>query len=67
VIVDDKLRILDAIKRQWQRRVTTVFVQQGHYATDADALTAYSPADLTLDRINKLATALRLAATVPGR
>lgn len=67
VIVDDKLRILDAIKRQWQRRVTTVFVQQGHYATDADALTAYSPADLTLDRINKLVTALRLAATVPGR
>src|SRR5919201_1195709 len=38
VIVDDKLRILDAIKRGWNRRVTTVFLKQGHYATDIESL-----------------------------
>ncbi len=31
-MVDDKLRILPAIKKVWGRRVTTVFVRQGHYA-----------------------------------
>ena len=34
VMIDDKLRILDAIKRVWGDRVTTVFPRQGHYATD---------------------------------
>jgi len=32
VIVDDKLRVLTAVKKIWGRRVTTVFVRQGHYA-----------------------------------
>jgi FMN phosphatase YigB (HAD superfamily) len=54
VIVDDKLRILDAIKRDWDRRVTTVFLKQGHYATDVESLKAYAPADLTLERIDEL-------------
>lgn len=33
VLVDDKLRILSAVKASWGKRVTTVFVEQGHYAT----------------------------------
>jgi FMN phosphatase YigB (HAD superfamily) len=54
VMVDDKLRILTAIKQQWGKRVTTVFVRQGHYATDPEILTAYPPADITLEHIADL-------------
>jgi hypothetical protein len=38
VLIDDKLRILAAVKSIWDARVTTVFVRQGHYARDAEAL-----------------------------
>ena len=34
VLVDDKLRILTAVKKTWGERVTTVFVRQGSYAHD---------------------------------
>lgn len=54
VLIDDKLRILTAVKRAWGRRVTTVFPQQGHYAHDPEVLSAYPPADLTLERIGQL-------------
>ncbi len=54
VMVDDKLRILAAIKEQWRERVTTVFVEQGHYATDPAVLAAYPPADITLRHISDL-------------
>ena len=54
VMVDDKLRILGAIKEQWRERVTTVFVKQGHYATDPNILAAYPPADITLEHIGDL-------------
>ena len=54
VMVDDKLRILTAIKRVWGERVTTVFVKQGHYATDQAALDEYPAADVTIDRIADL-------------
>jgi FMN phosphatase YigB (HAD superfamily) len=54
VMVDDKLRILTAIKRSWGRRVTTVFVRQGHYALDPKQLAAYPAADLSLERIGDL-------------
>jgi FMN phosphatase YigB (HAD superfamily) len=54
VMVDDKLRILTAIKKKWGRRVTTVFVRQGHYALDAKIIAAYPPADLNLKRIGDL-------------
>ncbi|HMC18413.1 MAG TPA: HAD family hydrolase, partial [Gemmatimonadales bacterium] len=30
VMIDDKLRILAAMKRTWRERLTTVFVRQGH-------------------------------------
>jgi FMN phosphatase YigB (HAD superfamily) len=55
VVVDDKLRILTAVKRSWGERVTTVFVAQGHYATDPRELAAYPSADLTLAGIGELA------------
>jgi hypothetical protein len=51
VMVDDKLRLLAAIKKIWGRRVTTVFVRQGHYARDPKILAAYPAADVSLGRI----------------
>jgi FMN phosphatase YigB (HAD superfamily) len=54
VVIDDKLRILDAVKRSWGDRVTTVFPRQGHYATDPKQLAAFPPADISIDRIGDL-------------
>jgi hypothetical protein len=54
VLIDDKLRILDAVKRVWRDRVTTVFPRQGHYALDPRELAAHPPADLTIERISDL-------------
>ena len=51
VLIDDKLRILAAVKSIWNARVTTVFLRQGHYARDAEALARYPSADVTLERI----------------
>jgi FMN phosphatase YigB (HAD superfamily) len=53
VLVDDKLRILTAVKQVWGDRVTTVFARQGHYATE-DAVRAHPPADVTVERIGDL-------------
>jgi len=54
VMVDDKLRILAALKSQWADRVTTVFVRQGHYALDPAQVSQYPPADYTVDAIGDL-------------
>lgn len=54
VMIDDKLRILSAMKAIWGPRLTTVFVRQGHYALDAQAIAAYAPADITIERIGDL-------------
>jgi FMN phosphatase YigB (HAD superfamily) len=54
VMVDDKLRILAALKRTWGARVTTVFVRQGHYARDPKILASYVPADVSIQRIGDL-------------
>ena len=54
VLVDDKLRLLDTVKRAWGERVTTVFPRQGHYAHDPEILATYPPADITVDRIGEL-------------
>jgi len=54
VLIDDKLRILDAVKKTWCERVTTVFPKQGHYAFDPDILAKYPPADIELPRIDAL-------------
>lgn len=55
VMVDDKLRILSAVKAHWKERVTTVFARQGHYALDPENIAAYPAADLTVERIGDLA------------
>jgi hypothetical protein len=54
VLIDDKVRILAAVKDIWKDRVTTVFVRQGHYALDAATVAKYPPADLTIERIGDL-------------
>lgn len=54
VLVDDKLRILTAVKQSWGDRVTTVFPRQGHYANDPDILAQYPTADISLTRIGDL-------------
>jgi FMN phosphatase YigB (HAD superfamily) len=56
VMVDDKLRILTAMKSVWAARLTTVFVRQGHYARDRQALAAYPAADVAVDAIGELAS-----------
>ncbi len=67
VMVDDKLRILTAMKESWGPRVTTVFPRQGHYALDAAEVSKYPRADVTVGRIGDLLdydlAALRAAAS----
>ena len=54
VLVDDKIRILTAIKNIWRSKVTTVFPRQGHYAFDDKEVAEYPPADFSIDRIGDL-------------
>jgi FMN phosphatase YigB (HAD superfamily) len=56
VLVDDKVRILDAVKQVWAHAVTTVFPRQGHYALDAAELARHARPDLTLQSIAELAS-----------
>jgi hypothetical protein len=65
VMVDDKLRLLSAVKTAWRDRVTTVFVRQGHYALNARAVAAHPAADFTIERIGELA-AVDLAPLLEG-
>jgi hypothetical protein len=55
-MVDDKLRILAAMKSRRGKRITTVFVRQGHYAHDREAIAALPNADLSIGRIGDLLT-----------
>jgi FMN phosphatase YigB (HAD superfamily) len=54
VLIDDKLRILTAVKKIWGGRVTTVFPRQGHYALDEQLVSSFPPADLTINRIGEV-------------
>jgi FMN phosphatase YigB (HAD superfamily) len=54
VLIDDKLRILAAVKKAWRDRVTTVFAKQGHYAFDPRILAENPAADIALARIGDL-------------
>src|SRR5215208_6359181 len=54
VMVDDKLKILTAIKQAWGKRVTTVFPRQGHYALDPQIISKNPPADISIQRIGDL-------------
>lgn len=53
-MVDDKLRILAAMKKALGKRLTTIFPRQGHYALDPHNVATYPPADLTIERIGDL-------------
>ena len=57
VMIDDKLRILAAMKKIWKDRLTTVFPRQGHYALDPRNSAAYPPADITIEHIGDLVDA----------
>jgi FMN phosphatase YigB (HAD superfamily) len=54
VLIDDKLRILTAVKRAWGDRVTTVFPRQGKFAHDPAVIAANPAADVTVERIGDL-------------
>jgi FMN phosphatase YigB (HAD superfamily) len=54
VLIDDKVRILDAVKKTWGANVTTVFPKQGHYAADVKEVAKYMTPDVTVDRIDQL-------------
>lgn len=66
VMIDDKLRLLEAIKDVWKDRVTTVFVRQGHYARDKKAIAEYQPADISIRRIADLLD-IELRSWVPKK
>lgn len=55
VMVDDKLRILSAMKKAWGDKLTTVFPRQGHYAHDPKEILSNQPADVSIERIGELA------------
>ena len=54
VLIDDKLRILSAVKAAWGDAVTTVFPRQGRYALDPAERAKYPGADIELDAIGDL-------------
>ena len=53
VFIDDKVRLLTAIKTVWKDRVTTIFPRQGHYALDP-GVASYPKPDITIERIADL-------------
>ena len=55
VMIDDKLRILTAMKAIWRERLTTIFPCQGHYALDVRERAAWPAADMTIESIGELA------------
>ena len=66
VLVDDKPRILAAVKKVWGDRVTTVLPRQGQFAHAADADSYRPAADLTVERISDL-LAYDFAGFIPAR
>jgi FMN phosphatase YigB (HAD superfamily) len=54
VMVDDKVRLLTAIKKIWSGRVTTVFVRQGHYAMDSAEVARYPAPDVSVNAIGDI-------------
>jgi FMN phosphatase YigB (HAD superfamily) len=54
VLIDDKERILEAVKKIWGDRLVTVFPRQGHYAHDPKNVGRYAKPDVTIERIGDL-------------
>jgi FMN phosphatase YigB (HAD superfamily) len=70
VMVDDKQRVLQAMKQVLQGRLLTVFPRQGHYANDPANIARYAAADLGIDHIADLLEpriAARLGASAPEK
>ena len=54
VMVDDKVRLLDAMKTVMGDRLTTVFPRQGHYALDLESNARYMAPDVTIEHVGDL-------------
>jgi FMN phosphatase YigB (HAD superfamily) len=54
VMVDDKARLLAAVKRLVGDRLTTIFPRQGHYALDPAVADITPSPDVTVEHIGKL-------------
>jgi FMN phosphatase YigB (HAD superfamily) len=54
VLIDDKPRVLAAVKQQWQQRVTTILPRQGQYALAAASQAGAPPPDLQIEHIAEL-------------
>jgi FMN phosphatase YigB (HAD superfamily) len=54
VMIDDKLRVLQAMKTVLGDRLTTVFPRQGHYAHDPKITAEFPAADITVEAIGDL-------------
>lgn len=54
VMIDDKVRLLSAVKKFWGPRVTTVFPRQGHYALNSVEVAKYPRPDITIECIGEL-------------
>jgi FMN phosphatase YigB (HAD superfamily) len=68
VLVDDKLRILAAVKEAWGDGVTTVFPRQGKFARDPKIAAAYpNAADVTIENIGDLLSMSLSDLCSPGR
>jgi FMN phosphatase YigB (HAD superfamily) len=65
VLIDDKVRILTAVKKIWGHRVTTVFPRQGRYALDEKLVRSFPTPDFTIARIGDL-TKLDFRAILNG-
>ena len=64
VMVDDKVRILAAMKQSWGSKLTTIFPRQGHYALDAAEVAKYPAPDITLESIGALAEREQILAAL---
>src|SRR5581483_8107624 len=64
VMIDDKVRILAAMKTSWGAKLTTIFPRQGHYALDVAGVARYPAPDVTLETIGALAG--RDLSSLPG-
>lgn len=64
VMIDDKVRILAAMKQCWGSRLTTIFPRQGHYALDTTEVAKYPVPDVTIETIGALAG--RDLSSLPG-
>ncbi|MBA2238007.1 MAG: HAD family hydrolase [Lysobacter sp.] len=54
VMIDDKPKLLSAMKQVLGELLTTVFVHQGHYADESDGKRFDCPPDVRIDRIGDL-------------